>query len=65
MIEESPLLTINRRIERPAPAMVAQFKGAQTGHIVDVLGGLGAMAPAIKPVPGAPPAMWPTRPAPS
>ncbi|MSO74759.1 MAG: RraA family protein [Alphaproteobacteria bacterium] len=59
MIEDPPLLTINRRIERPDPKLVAKFKGAQTGHIVDVLGGLGAMAAAIKPVEGAPPAMWP------
>ncbi len=59
MIEDPPLLTINRRFERPDPALVAKLKGAQVGHIVDVLGGLGALSPAIKPVAGAPPAMWP------
>lgn len=59
MIEEPPLLTINRRVERPDPKLVAKLRGAQTGHIVDVLGGLGAMTAAIKPVAGAPPAMWP------
>ncbi len=59
MIEDPPLLTINRRIERPDPKLVDKLKGAQTGHIVDVLGGLGAMAASIKPVAGAPPAMWP------
>ena len=55
MIEEPPLLTINRRFERPDPKLVAKFKGAQTGHVVDVLGGLGALSAAIKPVAGAPP----------
>lgn len=59
MIEEPPLLTINRRFERPDRKLVAKFEGAQTGHVVDVLGGLGALAAAIKPVAGAPPAMWP------
>lgn len=58
MIEEPPLLTINRRIERPDPTLVAKLRGAQVGHIVDVMGGLGAMAASIKPVAGAPPPMW-------
>ncbi|MGD9536300.1 MAG: RraA family protein [Alphaproteobacteria bacterium] len=58
MIEEPPLLTINRRFERPDAKLVAKLKGAQTGHVVDVLGGLGAVAAAIKPVAGAPPEMW-------
>lgn len=59
MIDDPPLLTINRRIDRPAASTIAQLRGAQTGHIVDALGGLGAMAAVIKPAAGAPPAMWP------
>jgi 4-hydroxy-4-methyl-2-oxoglutarate aldolase len=59
MIETPPVLTVERRFKRPDSAMVAKLHGAQTGHIVDTLGGLGALAAAIKPVAGAPSAMWP------
>ena len=57
MIEDPPVLTVNRRIARPDAALVERLKGAQTGHVVDALGGTGALAASIKPVPGATPAM--------
>ena len=50
MLDEAPLLTIRRRIERPSEAEVAAFKGVMTGFVADALGGRGAMAPAVKPI---------------
>lgn len=57
MIEDPPVLTVNRRIARPDAKLVARLKGAQTGHVVDALGGSGALPASIKPVDGATPAM--------
>ena len=54
MIENHPLLTVRRRFPRPNPAQVAALRGAQTGNIVDALGGTrGALDGRIKPI-GAP-----------
>jgi len=52
MIDDAPLLTIRRRIERPSEAEVAAFAGVLTGLVVDALGGRGAMVPAVKPIAG-------------
>lgn len=52
MIDDAPLLTIKRRIERPDAAEIAAFTGVATGFVVDALGGRGAMLPAVKPVAG-------------
>lgn len=54
MIDEAPLLTIRRTIDRPARALVEAFVGATTGFIVDALQGRGALDRSIKPQPGTP-----------
>ena len=50
MIEDPPLLTIRRRIERPDAARLAKLAGVQTGNLVDAMDGRGALDFAIKPV---------------
>jgi 4-hydroxy-4-methyl-2-oxoglutarate aldolase len=52
MIDDAPLLTIKRRIERPSRAELAAFEGLMTGFVADALGGRGAMVPAVKPIAG-------------
>lgn len=37
MIKDPPLLTIKRTFKRPSAALLARFKGAQTGHLVDAM----------------------------
>ena len=56
MIEDPPLLTVRNNFTRPAAASVAALAGAPTGHLVDALGGLGALDYRIKPVTPASPA---------
>ncbi len=56
MIEDPPLLTVRNNFERPTAAAVAALAGAPTGHLVDALGGLGALDYRIKPVTPAAPA---------
>ena len=56
MIEDPPLLTVRSGFERPAAAAVEALAGAPTGHLVDALGGLGALDYRIKPVTPALPA---------
>jgi 4-hydroxy-4-methyl-2-oxoglutarate aldolase len=56
MIEDPPLLTVRSSFERPSAASVAALAGAPTGHLVDALGGLGALDYRIKPVAPAAPA---------
>ena len=53
MIEEPPLLTIARTIERPNAAAVEAFRGTSTSFVVDALGGSGALDWRIKPFVGA------------
>lgn len=55
MIGDPPLLRINRNITRPPAEIVAGFAGAQTGHVVDAMGGSGAMHSGIKPLFECPP----------
>jgi 4-hydroxy-4-methyl-2-oxoglutarate aldolase len=50
MLDNPPLLTIHRTIHRPDPALVAQFRGAQTSHLVDAMDGRGALDWRIKPL---------------
>lgn len=50
MLDNPPLLTIHRNIRRPDPALVAQFRGAQTSHLVDAMDGRGALDWRIKPL---------------
>lgn len=52
MIEDPPLLTLRRNFPRPAAEQLAAFGGAQTGHLVDAMGGRGALDHRIKPVGG-------------
>lgn len=50
MIEEPPLLTAARRIERPSPDEVERFRGAPTSFICDAMGGEAALDWRIKPI---------------
>jgi 4-hydroxy-4-methyl-2-oxoglutarate aldolase len=54
MIEDPPLLTIRRRIDRPERAVLDAFAGTPTGFIVDAMAGRGALDSRIKPMPGLP-----------
>lgn len=54
MIDDPPLLTIRRRIERPQRSLVDAFIGTSTGFIVDAMEGRGALDRTIKPQPGTP-----------
>ena len=50
MIDNPPILTIHRGWKRPDPALVAQFRGAQTSHLADAMQGRGAVDWRIKPL---------------
>lgn len=50
MIEDPPLLTLRRKFRRPSAAQLTAFAGAQIGHLVDSMGGRGALDWRIKPV---------------
>lgn len=54
MLEQPPLLTINKRFERLSETLIAGFSGALTGHVVDsqigTMAGLGALDPKVKPI---------------
>ena len=50
MIKDPPILTIRRAFPRPAAELVARFRGAMTGHVVDAMGGSGALDWRIKPL---------------
>lgn len=50
MLDNPPLLTIHRGHRRPDPALVAQFRGAQTSHLCDAMDGRGALDYRIKPL---------------
>jgi len=50
MIDDPPLLTVRRRFPRPKPEDLAAFDGALTGHVVDAMGGRGALDHRIKPI---------------
>jgi regulator of RNase E activity RraA len=50
MIVDPPLLTLRADFPRPPAAVLAGFAGAATGHVVDAMGGAGALDPRIKPL---------------
>ena len=50
MIVDPPVLTIRANFPRPEASLVAAFAGAQTGNVVDAMGGSGALDFAIKPL---------------
>jgi 4-hydroxy-4-methyl-2-oxoglutarate aldolase len=52
MITERPLLTIRREFPRPNAKSVGRFAGAATVHLVDAMGGRGALGHQIKAVSG-------------
>lgn len=56
MIHEPPLLRIRRNFARPPQDIIGLFVGAATGHVVDAMGGSGALDWRIKPLPRTPPA---------
>jgi 4-hydroxy-4-methyl-2-oxoglutarate aldolase len=50
MLDNPPLLTIHRGFQRPDPALIARFRGAQTSHLADAMDGRGALDYRIKPL---------------
>ncbi len=50
MIKDPPVLRIRRRFTRPPAGVLEAFAGAQTGHVVDAMGGKGALPARIKPL---------------
>lgn len=52
MINDPPILRIRRNFTRPVPALLGLFENAATGHLVDAMGGNGAMDWRIKPIGG-------------
>jgi 4-hydroxy-4-methyl-2-oxoglutarate aldolase len=56
MIEEPPLLRIRRNFSRTPQEVAKLFMGAATGHVVDAMGGGGALDWRIKPLAGTSPA---------
>lgn len=54
MIKDPPVLRIRRSFERPSQEMLRHFTGAMTGHLVDAMGGSGALDWRIKPLDGTP-----------
>lgn len=52
MLDQPPLLTINRRFTRLPEDVIAGFRGAMTGHVVDsqigAMAGRGALDPSVK-----------------
>ena len=54
MIKDPPVLRIRRSFPRPPADVVAALAGAATGHLVDSMGGGGALDWRIKPLAAAP-----------
>jgi 4-hydroxy-4-methyl-2-oxoglutarate aldolase len=50
MIKDPPVMTIRRNFSRPKTKELAAFAGAQTGPVVDAMGGRGAVDHRIKPI---------------
>jgi 4-hydroxy-4-methyl-2-oxoglutarate aldolase len=50
MITDPPILKIRRNFPRPSPELVTALTGATTGHLVDAMGGNGALDWRIKPL---------------
>ena len=50
MLEDPPILQINRRIARPDPALLEAFGGMPTGFVTDSMDGRGALDHRIKPI---------------
>jgi 4-hydroxy-4-methyl-2-oxoglutarate aldolase len=52
MIVDPPVLRIRRHFPRPSAQLVEAFRGASTGHLVDAMGGAGALDAEVKPLAG-------------
>lgn len=50
MLDNPPILTIHRGWQRPDPALIEAFRGAQTSHLADAMDGRGALDYRIKPL---------------
>ena len=50
MIGDPLALTIRRKFERPAPALLRAFRGAPTGFITDAFNGKGCLHHRVKPI---------------
>jgi 4-hydroxy-4-methyl-2-oxoglutarate aldolase len=50
VIEDPPILTLRRNFRRPSAEQLSALRGAQTGHLVDSMGGRGALDYRIKPI---------------
>lgn len=54
MIEDPPLLTLNRSFNRPTAQQIARLSGAPTGFLIDCMFGRGALDYRISPLAGTP-----------
>ncbi len=50
MISNSPVLTVRRDFARPDPSLIVRFAGVAAVHVVDAMGGHGALDYRIKPL---------------
>lgn len=50
MIEEPPILTLQRPARRPSAAQIAAFQGVPTGFVVDAMGGGGVLDAGVSPL---------------
>ncbi|WP_299815650.1 RraA family protein [uncultured Roseibium sp.] len=50
MIEEPPVLTIKRHINRPTPEQIEAFRDVPTGFVCDAMNGQGALDCVIQPI---------------
>jgi 4-hydroxy-4-methyl-2-oxoglutarate aldolase len=50
MLDENPVLTINKNFNRPSAEAIAAFEGVPTGFLVDCMAGKGAIDYKIKPI---------------
>jgi 4-hydroxy-4-methyl-2-oxoglutarate aldolase len=50
MLDNPPLLTIHRGFHRPDKALIEAFRGAQTSHLADAMGGRGGLDYRVKPL---------------
>jgi 4-hydroxy-4-methyl-2-oxoglutarate aldolase len=50
VIEDPPILRIRRDFLRPSKESIVAFGGAATGHVVDAMGGVGALGGHIRPL---------------
>ena len=50
MIEDPPILTLQRPKRRPTPEQIEAFQGVPTGFVVDAMGGGGVLGAQVGPL---------------